>query len=168
MLEIALSSPNVVIHLAGSLLNTGAIEQSGGDYYLMRQGLTPSVMRCIHAAAEERAVLLNVLGYTINRTDILERAAVRGQYPELEMFRNAIGPTSMRHRYITEDAPTSVALMVSLGQMINVATPLSAALLALASVINNTDYLKEGRTVEKLGISRLSIDQLNRFLHEGP
>jgi opine dehydrogenase len=166
-LEVALSSPNTVNHLAGSLLNTGAIEQSGGAYYLMRQGLTPSVLRCIDTTASERLALFKALGYTINRTDILEKAARRGEFPELEMFRNAIGPTSMQHRYITEDASTAVALMVSLGEMINVPTPVSKALITLASAINQTDYLKEGRTVEQLGLSGLSIDQLNRLLHEG-
>jgi len=167
VLEVSLSSPNVVNHLAGSLLNTGAIEQSGGAYYLMRQGLTPSVLRCIDAVAGERLALFKALGYTIATSDILEKATKLGEFPELELFRNAIGPTSMQHRYITEDAATSVALMISLGEMISVPTPVSKALITLASAINQMDYLKEGRTVEKLGLSGLSIDKLNRFLFEG-
>lgn len=167
VLEVSLSSTNVVNHLAGSLLNTGAIEQSGGAYYLYRQGLTPSVLRCIDAVKRERLTLFKALGYTIAPDDTLDKAAKRGEYPELEMLRNAIGPTSMQHRYISEDAYTSVTLMVSLGEMIKVPTPVSKALITLASTINETDYLKEGRTVEKLGLSGLSIDALNRFLFEG-
>lgn len=73
----------------------------------------------------------------------------------------------MKHRYITEDGATGNALMVSLGEMIGVPTPVTKALVILASTINGTDYLKEGRTVEKLGLSGLSVTELNRFLYEG-
>lgn len=116
VLEIALSSPNVVIHLAASLLNTGAIERSGGVYYLYRQGITPSVLRCIDAVKRERSALFKALGYTFTPSDTLEKVANERDYPELEMFRDLIGPTSMQHRYITEDASTGIALMVSLGR----------------------------------------------------
>jgi len=167
VLEMALSTGNIVVHLAGSLLNTGAIEQSGGAYYLYRQGITPSVLRCIDAVAAERLALFTALGYTISPSDILKKVARQTEFPELDLFRGLIGPTSMQHRYITEDASTGQALMVSLGEMINVPTPVTKALLTLASTISQTDYLKEGRTVEKLGLSGLSIDELNRFLAQG-
>lgn len=167
VLEVALSSFNIVIHLPASLLNTGAIEQSDGKYYLFRQGITPSVLRCIDAVKKEREALFEALGYTISPSNFLERVTKQSEFPELDLFRDLVGPTSMQHRYITEDAFVGQALMVSLGEMINVPTPVSKALISLASVINQTDYLKEGRTAEKLGISGLSINELNRFLHEG-
>jgi opine dehydrogenase len=167
VLEIALSSPNVVIHLAGSILNTGAIENSGGAYYLYHQGITPSVLKCIDAIKTERSELFRVLGYSVKASNLLEKVSKRGQYPELNMFRGLIGPTSMQHRYITEDASTGMALMVSLAQMVNVPVPVSHALITLASAINQTDYLKEGRTIDKLGLSGLSVEKLNQYLAEG-
>lgn len=169
VLEIALSNSNIIIHLAGSLLNTGAIEQSEGSYYLYRQGLTPSVLSCIRAVERERLLLFRALGYTISvsPSELLEKIAKREEFPEFEMFRGLIGPTSMQHRYITEDAATGQSLMVSLAEMINIPTPVTKALLTLASVINQTDYLREGRTIHKLGLSGLSIDELNRFLAQG-
>ncbi|MFC1861368.1 NAD/NADP octopine/nopaline dehydrogenase family protein [Chloroflexota bacterium] len=167
ILEIALSSANLVTHLAGSLLNAGAIEKSGGEYYLYRQGITSSILRCRDAVEKERMAVFEVMGYTINPSDILEKVARTEEFPELELFRGLIGPTSMQHRYITEDASIGNALFVSLAEMINVPTPVSRALLTLASAINQTDYLKEGRTVDKLGLSGLSIDEMNRYLAEG-
>ena len=73
----------------------------------------------------------------------------------------------MQHRYITEDASAGGALMVSLGEMINIPMPITKAVVTLASVINQTDYLRDGLTVEKLGLAKLSIKELNRFLAEG-
>lgn len=167
ILEVALSSPNIANHLAGSILNTGAIETSEGAYYLYRQGITPSVLRCIDAVAEERRAIFNALGYTISQDDMLKKVIRSQEFPELESFRGLIGPTTMQHRYIVEDAFVGLALMVSLAEMIAVPAPLSRALITMASVINQTDYLKEGRTVEKLGLSGLSIDELNKFLDVG-
>lgn len=166
--EAALNTPNVVIHLAGSLLNTGVIDQSEGNYYLYRQGLTPSVLTCIEAAHEEKASLFQVLGY-VDRSpiDFLKKVAQQGEFPELATFRGLIGPLSIRHRYISEDASTGVSLIVSLGKTFNVPTPLSSALIALASAINKVDYLGEGRTLERLGLAGLSVKELNQFLAEG-
>jgi len=168
VLEAALNAPNVVIHLGASLLNTGAIEQSQGEYYLYRQGLTPSVLTCAEAAHEEKAALFKVLGY-VDRSPVefLKKVAQQTEFSELAIFRGLIGPTSLKHRYINEDASTGVSLIVSLGKMLNVPTPLSSALIALVSAINKVDYLSEGRTLESLGLTGLSVKELNQFLAEG-
>lgn len=167
VLETALSTPGIVIHVAGSLLNTGTIEQSGGRYYLFQQGIAPSVLKCMEAVANERLELSKALGYPIGPPGLLAKLDKIMGVPELEIPRGFLGPTSMQHRYITEDAFAGQTLMVSLGEMLGIPTPVTKALVTLASVINQTDYLREGRTVEKLGISGLSIEQLNSFLYEG-
>jgi len=170
VLETALSSSNIVTTVAATLLNAGAIEQSGGEYYIFRQGMTPSVLKCIDAVRRERLALFEALGYTISPTapsDVLERVARQTEFPELDAFRGQTGPTSMQHRWITEYAPCGLALMVSLGEMIDVPTPVTKALLTLASLMNQTDYLEEGRTVDKLGLNGLSINELNSYLDEG-
>jgi len=168
VLEVALNAPNVIIHLAASILNTGAIEQSGGEYYLYKQGLTPAIFKCIEAVHKEKSALYKILGYNDRyQPGFLEKAAKYTEFPELEIFRGLIGPTSMQHRYITEDAPTNQALMISLGEMLNVPTPVTKALVILASTINQTNYLDQGRTVKQLGLSGLNADELNRFLAKG-
>jgi len=166
--EAALNSPNVVIHLAASLLNIGSIEQSGGEYYLYKSGLTPSVMRCVEAVHAEKRNLFNVLGYRDNSPlEHLKLVARQTEFPELDLFRGLIGPTGATHRYITEDASTCVSLMISLGEMVEVPMPLSKAIVEVASTINQVNYLGEGRTLEKLGLTGLTVDQLNQFLSEG-
>ena len=59
------------------------------------------------------------------------------------------------------------ALMNSLGKMLNIPTPVTNSFVILASVINETDYMKEGKTVENLRISGLTAEQLNNYLAEG-
>jgi opine dehydrogenase len=166
--ETALNSPNVVIHLAGSLLNSGPIELSGGEYYLYKVGLTPSVLKCIEGVHAEKRALFEALGYADRSPlEFVKKVARQTEFPELTTFRELVGPTSLQHRYVREDAATGMSLVVSLGKMVNVSTPLSSALVALASAINQVDYLKKGRTLENLGLTGLNVEELNRFLAEG-
>jgi opine dehydrogenase len=166
--EAALNSPNVVIHLAASLLNIGGIEQSGGAFYLYKTGLTPSVLRCVEAVHEEKLCVFNALGYNERSPlDHLKKVAKTNEFPQFDLFRGLIGPTSAKHRYITEDASTGVSLMISLADMLNVPVPTTRALVSLASAINQVDYLAGGRTLGNLGIAHLTADQLNRFLADG-
>jgi opine dehydrogenase len=166
--EAALNSPNVVIHLAASLLNIGAIEQSGGAYYLYKTGLTPSVLRCVEAVHAEKLRVFQALGYQERSPlDHLKKVARTDEFPELDLFRGLIGPTAAGHRYITEDASTGVSLMISLGEMLGVPVPTTKALVQLASAVNQVDYLSGGRTLGNLGMAHLTKDQLNRFLSDG-
>ena len=167
VVEMVLSSPNIPNHLAGTLLNASAVEQSGGDFYLYRQGLTPSVVKCIKGVIRERKALFDVLGFSIASSDFLDKCAQQGEFPALDLFRGLIGPTDLQHRYVTEEATTGLALMISLAEMVKVPIPITAALVTLASAINETDYLAKGRTVQNLGLSGLGVDELIRYLETG-
>jgi len=54
-----------------------------------------------------------------------------------------------------------------LGDLANVPTPVCKAIITLLSKVNGVDYFREGRNLERLGISGLSIDQLKKLLNEG-
>jgi opine dehydrogenase len=157
-----------VFHLQGSLLNTGAIEKADGKYALYAQGLTPSVIKIIEAFHQERAALFKALGYEDRaKPESIKKAAEPDAHPELDLLITASGPTNMRHRYVDENARVGVSLIISLGEMLGIPTPLASAMVNLASTINDFDYLKYGRTLENLGLSNLTVGQLNRYLKEG-
>jgi len=54
-----------------------------------------------------------------------------------------------------------------LSHKFNVDIPIIGATIKLASVINQTDYYKGGRSLEELGIADLSKDELAKVLQEG-
>lgn len=168
VLETALNSPNLVVHLAGSLLNAGAIESSKGEFYLFREGLSPSVLRCMRAVYDEKLAVFDRLSY-IDRFNwnFLERIVNPEKYPEYDQFRLLDGPNDMDHRYITEDASTGLVLLSSLGDMLNVQTPTSKALVQIASSIKGIDYFKTGRNVNYLGINKKDYDSLNAYMQSG-
>lgn len=159
VLEVALSNPNY-FHLPICIMSTAQIETSPGEFHPYSQGASPSVLRMIEAVWRERGAVLKRLG--LNELFPFEW--------HKEFFTNLTpaqatlaGPTNMQHRMITEDCPYGLVPLASVGEMIGVPTPVTRALITLASEINGTDYFTEGRNVEHLGISGLSIDQLNEF-----
>jgi len=150
-------------HPAGTILNTGYIESSEGTFKLWKQGMSPSVLRAIQTVGKEKAAVFEKLG---GYTDYCSFDHLKETIAN-PIFQEAWGPIGMKFRYITEDVPNGMVSLASIGEMIGVPTPVCNALITLASMINETDYRAEGRTVEKLGISGLTVEQLNRYLDVG-
>ena len=73
----------------------------------------------------------------------------------------------MDTRYITEDLPYGLVPMVHLARQFKVATPIIDGIIALASVVNQTDYLKEGLSLKDLGLQGLNKEQIAKALQEG-
>ena len=91
-----------------------------------------------------------------------------------EMFRDspihhpARGPRSTDHRMISEDIPYGLVPYTSFAELANVPTPTMDALITIASVINQVDYLQTGRTVESLGLSGYTPQDLIKYVNNGP
>lgn len=77
------------------------------------------------------------------------------------------GPSSMKSRYITEDVPYGLVPTAQLARKFNVDIPIIDATINLASVINQTDYYQEGRSLRELGIADLNKEELAEILREG-
>lgn len=77
------------------------------------------------------------------------------------------GPFDVKTRYITEDVPVGMVLIASLGQWLEVPTPAIHATIQFCGLMNEIDYWKEGRTLERLGLAKLNLNQLKRYLREG-
>ena len=166
--ETALNSPGLSIHLAGSLLNTGAIEQMN-DFRLYRDGLSPSVLACMKKVEQERELVLTTLGLaTVRHCGMIEHLMENPKtHPELADFRVVSGPNALKHRYVSEDSFAGHALLLSLAQQFGLSVPCMDALVTLASLLNEEDYRTAGITTTRLGISGLSPAEINRYLETG-
>lgn len=164
ILESLLNNTNPVVHPASIIMNAGWIEYSKGDFQLYREGITPSISRVINDVDQERLSILEAFG--LEQTPLFGegRKAMHDQFASFSAFK---APSSLKHRYITEDVPFGLVLFASIARIVNVETPRMNALITLASTLNNVNYFKTGKTAEKLGISGLTAEQINRFLSEG-
>ena len=165
--ETTLNASNIVVHLGGSILNTGLVEQTE-NFCFYKQGLTPAVLKVIEATAAERDALNEKLGYTVRSSvGFMKQLADKEGFPQFDSFRGLEGPLTMQDRYFFEDAQSGSTFLASLGEALGVDTPLARAFVAIASAINGANYAATGVTMERLGMAGLDAAGINDFLREG-
>jgi opine dehydrogenase len=167
VLEIALYNPNILLHPIGVIFNLGRIEYSKGEFWMYKEGFTPSVKKLLYSLESEKMALLRALGLDPVPFEEYYEYRYRKKWADFATVSSK-GPFSAKTRYITEDIPIGMVLWASLGEMLGVPTPTARSLIHLSSVIHDTDYWHEGRTMERLGLAGMTIEELTRYLLEGP
>ncbi len=165
ILEASLNSPNVVSHVGGSVLNAQGIEQKGPQFAFFQDGLGETVLHCLHILEQERNAVLEAMGlaaYNPFSEGHMRMVMDRSSHREMDFFRSLDGPSSFAHRYVSEDAACGVAMLVSLGRCCGVPVPLTEAFLTVAGAINGADYMAQGRTLENLGLSGLTPEEISQ------
>lgn len=167
--QATLSSPNITIHLAGTLMNTSKIDTTI-DFRLYEDGITPNVVKVIEAVEDEREAVMDCMGYARTRA-VGQMYAILDfpKHPEMAQFRVLAGPTKGVHdRYVVEDAHAGDALLLSLARNFGIKTPVVESLINIASVLNdNEDFYAGGITLENLGLAGKSVDEINDYLENG-
>jgi len=172
VLDVALSNLNPSIHAAPSILSTSRVEMAD-EFWLYREGMSPSVQKVMVAVDNERIAVREALGYGPPHYDLKKSGAREcfedffGKGGKEKAGYNLKGPLDMKERYITEDIPYGLVFFASWGDQVGIDTPLMDALIRIASVINDTDYMKEGFTLKSLGLQDLGHEEIIRRIREG-
>jgi opine dehydrogenase len=176
VLEAALCNFNMLGHPAGSLLNAGAIEfaeMNGREYFMYKEGCSPSVARVVGAVDDERRAVAKALGYQLTPLiDILfhlgfsdEPSIYKGlQSPILTV---GAGPKGLKHRYISEDIPYLLVPLSELAELVGVDVPVVKSLITIACTLNDTNYRDGGRNLNALGLAGMSLETMKHFLATG-
>jgi opine dehydrogenase len=172
--ETSLENLNFILHPPIGLLNAGRIEDTEGDFLFYKQGATPSVSRVMEELDNERIVLETALGLkpTSTRNWLKKMYGSKGRnlyeaIQDTKPYHDPVGgraPSSFTHRYITEDVPYGLVPLASLGDLANTPAPTAKALINVASIINQTDYWREGLTVDKLGLEGKTAEQVKKLV----
>jgi opine dehydrogenase len=174
VLHTGLNNMGAIFHPALTLLNAGWIESTHGDYQFYIEGVTPSVARVLEVLDRERVTVAASLGIRARTAMEWLQMAYDATGEDLnEAIHNQSGyygikaPSTLNHRYIFEDVPMSLVPIAALGQHYGVSVRGMDAIIRLACIIHRTDYWRRGRTPDKLGIDRLSVGELTRYVNEG-
>jgi len=175
VLETGLNNGNGTTHPAPVVLNAGKIEYYKKHYHY-KEGITPSVGNVIQLIDDERKNICKAFGY--EQIDIKDRLYDMGYCPKKDTVYECIqgstdiflpleGPNDLNGRYLVEDAPFTLVCMASVAEVAGVQTPLMKSVVYLASALKNEAYWKKGRTLEKIGLDNMTVEQIKHYLQEG-
>lgn len=169
VLELTLLNPNYLVHPVPYLMNLGEIERNDGHFAIYALGWSPSVLKTMLAIDAEKIAVCRTLGLAAPDID-----TVYDEFGTGPIYRQSAAAAQTKtdtipkvyDRFIDEDVPLALVTLASVGRMIGVPTPVSDAVIQLASTVQGVDYWKTGRTVEALGIAGRTPEELRRYLHE--
>jgi len=175
VLATSLNNLNPIVHPAGTVLNAGWIDTLRKEFYLYKYGTTLSIARMIKAVYNEVKMTAEAVGAKMleyPEESFLCKETIMSYYFEAPFdiegqVANISGPSSVKARYITEDVPYGLVPVALLARKMRISTPTIDAIIHLASVINQTDYYSEGRSLEELGIAGLDRNKLDKVLQNG-
>ncbi|KAI0408475.1 putative NAD/NADP octopine/nopaline dehydrogenase [Xylaria palmicola] len=168
VIEAAFYNFNGVLHPITAIMNAGWIEHTQGDFYFYQEGMTPSVTKIMQEIDNERVAIANEYGprvtsclkqmntyYGLNHKSLSDFARGSAMHSTMKLC-----PTSMEHRYMTEDLPFVLVPWYELGLKAGKQSPFMRSLILWASMINSTDYLSVGRNLKELGFTNWSLEDI--------
>jgi len=174
VLYTSLDNMGAVFHPTLTLLNAGWIEKTSGDFQFYIDGVTPSTARVLEVMDRERITVAAALGVRVRSAlDWLSNAYSATGNDLFEAMHDNPGyqgiraPRSLRHRYIFEDVPFSLVPIADLGRHFGVGVRATDSIIQLASVTHGTNYLRRGRTVEKMGLHGLRVPEIRNLVTFG-
>jgi opine dehydrogenase len=159
-------------------LPTQAASKAGRATKFYAEGVTPAVARLYEAINAKRVAVAAALGASVpTLADWFDRVyGVRGAtlVETCQRFTcNSDGPyqatgtpKSLDHKFITEDLPTGLIPMSALGAAAGVKTPAIVALVQVVRSMTGNDFVAEGRTLERLGLSGMDGPEIRRVVDE--
>jgi len=168
-LEISFSNPNMIVHCPTMILNAGRIESTKGNFMFYSEGMTESVCKIMEKMDEERIQIgkklnLNLVStlewlkrtYNLKGKSLYEVISTSPVYSG----HGPDAPGNLNHRYITEDIPHLLVPVASFGRLLGIQAIIIECIITLASAINGVDYFKNGRNLETLGLSGMSLEKI--------
>lgn len=177
VIETSISQINHFMHPCQVIFNVGRIEDTGGDFGLYTQAVTPSVAKYIEKLDAERLAVGRACGLEMPTfLELLLRfygpqgckgSSVHDAMHSFDYYRASRAKPSINNRLLTEDVPYGILFVASLGSLVGVPTPCHDAIVTVAGALLDADYWKEGRTVDKVGIAGMSAQRLAEFVTDG-
>jgi opine dehydrogenase len=171
VLQTGINNIGAIFHPTISIFNVGWIEATKGEFQFYLDGVTPTVARLMEVLDRERVTVASAVGVRAVTAREWLKMAYNAEGENLHQaihnqtgYRGINAPTTLSHRYITEDIPMSLVPIASLGNHYGVSVLGMESIIRLACIAHHTDYWRRGRTLERLGIKHLSVSELTRYV----
>ena len=173
VLQSSMSGMNMVLHCLPMLMNCGRIENDSRGFGFYGEGMSGSICSAMELFDQERLAVAKAFGLTLSTTLDMVRTQynVEGQdlYSVIQanpayVTGKADAPTTIHHRFLTEDVPFSLLPTVELGRVAGVPMPVMEATLTLCTLILGEKHGKCGQSLEKMGLTGKSAEDILNIL----
>jgi len=160
------------VHPPGSLLNVGRIQYSKGNFYMYEEGITEAVARVIRDVYDETASIASAYGCDVLRyeerdfrtTVSIMGVAFQAPFDTIGEIARILGPKTIHDRYITEDLPMGLVPAAQLARLAGKPAHLIESIVYLGSAVCDTDFWRDGRTLEKLGLADMTVAEIRKVV----
>lgn len=174
VLSLGMNITNGVIHPVVALLNAGRISPDKDRFYFYRDGATPEVANIVERLDVERMRIGHRLGLEMYSFLELNAQYYGTEYKSIYDFyvgsdthSTLLSPNSLQQRFISEDVAGCLVAWYCLGKLVQVDPIVMSNLINLASLLNNTDYLRIGTNLERLNLHDKSLTEIKHYTSNG-
>ena len=170
VLQTSLENIGAMFHPCVLLFNAATIERHN-DFWFYRD-MTPQIADFIEKIDQERLSVGKAYGI-----DLLSVSEwISYAYPGTQgktlcekminnpAYRDIKSPSTIFSRQLTEDIPTGLLPIAELGEIADVQVTLMRSMINICSGLLGIDFYKNGRTLNHLGLSGMSKDEIIGYL----
>ncbi|MEU4521439.1 NAD/NADP octopine/nopaline dehydrogenase family protein [Amycolatopsis sp. NPDC024027] len=173
MLEVArnpvergLHDFGAVAHVPIALANLGTIDRAEELLFYV-DGVSARTIALLERTEAEFAAVAAAYGARLlPMTEVLDRyygcpaTTLLDALRTVKPYRTIAAPTSLDHRFLTEDIRSTLVPLQALARCAGVPTPMVDAAITIMSVLGGEDFRRTGRTLRRLGWHGLAHDAI--------
>lgn len=174
LLAISLSNLNPQNHLGIALGNISRMDKH--EMWYQSQNITPRIGKFLEDLDQERLAIADALGLKVKtifehfswsfHVPITNSIAAMNQDIH-EAGNDVYGPTSADTRYVTEDVPFGLPLIILLGEMVDRPAVLHRAGLEIMSSMYGRDFWAENDLLAALKLEQYTLEELQEAGQSG-
>ena len=155
-------------------LNMGILENFNGEFNYYRDCCSVATSKAAAKMDKERLSVGNALNISLRTELEAMNALYASNYKTVYEFNRAStthgkinnSPNSSKARYITEDVAYLLVPCYEFAKICGLFVPIVESCINIASAYNDTNYFETGRTLEKMGLSDMSLEELKTFIKD--
>ncbi len=174
LLAISLSNLNPQNHLAISMGNISRMDK-GEDWYQF-QNITPRIGGLLEGLDRERLDIADALGLKVKTVyehlSLSFHVPIKGSISDMcqeihKKGNDVYGPNVADTRYVTEDVPFGLALVVALGKLVGRPALLHESGLLICNAMYGRDFLLENDLLQAIKMDDLDLRSLKEATRTG-
>ncbi len=165
-LQVTLNNMGMLLHPTLSLLNASAIDY-GRKFNFYAQGASSHTCEILETLQMEFRKIFEKLNLKqINFCEWVEKSygfkanSIYKAIQKIKAYKNIVAPKELITRYFTEDVPTGLVPMASLGEFLEISTPIIDSIINLSSILCGINFKKEGRNIMNLKLANYITKQM--------